>query len=87
MTAGELQFFKDGIPVGPVHKLKKEFAGGKEVYPVVLVERGVTVTIAPPRAIKPNATAAVVPPGLMNECNMEIERTTLRVWSSNLLAV
>jgi len=84
MTLGEVQFFKDGVPVGPVHKLKREALGTKEVYPVVLVERGVTVTIAPPRAIKPNVSLKLTPPGLMNECNREIEKPALRVWSSNL---
>jgi len=45
MDKGEIQFFKDRKPVGRSYPLKQEIIGKVELYPLVLSERGLVVTI------------------------------------------
>jgi len=45
MDKGEIQFFKDRKPVGKTYKLREEILGKVEMYPLILSERGLTVTI------------------------------------------
>jgi len=45
MDNGELQFYRDEKPVGERHLLNKAILGKVELYPLVLSERGLVVTI------------------------------------------
>jgi len=45
MDNGEVQFFRDRKPIGEVHKLKRDCLGDLELYPLVLSERGLIITI------------------------------------------
>jgi len=46
MDKGEIQFFKDRKPVGKTCSLRKELLGTAEMYPLILSERGLIVTIS-----------------------------------------
>jgi len=45
MDIGEVQFFRDGKPTGERHKLNTQMLGKVELYPLVLSERGLVITI------------------------------------------
>jgi hypothetical protein len=45
MNIGEIQFYRDSKPVGKSIKMKEELLGKVEMYPVVLSERGLVVTV------------------------------------------
>jgi len=45
MDKGEIQFYKDRQPVGKLQMLAEGTVGNVELYPLILSERGLTVTI------------------------------------------